>query len=157
MLPSTSSPLHLRHALFSTTLTFPLLTQSLTIFSFPPALPPSSPPPSPPFFPPRSLLKMLASFHPAQSCRFILVLCLLAQQSVHGGCHPPLTLSLRPPPSFHFPLAWIIFFLVISSFLFWSLLPSRSVSSSLGRLLHPLPFYLPPRRVCPSVSPPPVI
>lgn len=41
---------------------------------------------------------MLASFHPAQSCRFILVLCLLAQQSVHGGCHPPLT-PLPPPPS----------------------------------------------------------
>lgn len=65
MLPSTSSPLHLLHALFSTTLTFPLLTQSLTIFSFPPALSLSSPPPPPPpFFPSSLSIKNACLFSP---------------------------------------------------------------------------------------------
>lgn len=104
----------------------------------------------PPFFPPRSLLKMLASFHPAQSCRFILVLCLLAQQSVHGGCHPPLT--PLPPSTFHWP----------ESFSSWSsppfsfdhfFPPGRSVPASADLCTLLLFIYLLALSVHPSLHP----
>lgn len=156
MLPSTSSPLHLLHALFSTTLTFPLLTQSLTIFSFPPAVALSSPPPPPPpFFPSSLSIKNACLFSPCSVLQIyfgpVPVSTAECAWWLSPSPHSPPPTSL-PPSTFHWP----------ESFSSWSSPPfsfdhffprGRSVPASADLCTLLLFIYLLALSVHPSLHP----